>query len=114
MDTAAAELWWLIAACGLGTYLWRGLGVALSGRIEVDSELFQWTACVAYAMVAGLIMRIILMPTGLLAATPLEDRLLACAAALAAYYAARRNLFAGVVTGAAALVALSYARAAFG
>ena len=112
MDVATPDLWWLIAACGLGTYLWRGLGVALSGRIEVDGELFRWTACVAYAMVAGLIMRIILMPTGMLAATPLEDRLIACAAALAAFYGARRNLFAGVTAGAAMLVALSYLRAA--
>lgn len=114
MDAATPDLWWLIAACGLGTYLWRGLGVALSGRIKLDSELFQWTACVAYAMVAGLIMRVILMPAGMLATTPLEDRLIACAAALAAFYATRRNLFAGVTAGAGALVALSYARAAFG
>jgi len=109
---AQADLWWLIGACGLGTYLWRGLGIALSGRLSLDSEWFRWTACVAYAMVAGLIMRIILMPTGMLAATPLEDRLLACAAALVAFYATRRNLFAGVVAGAGTLVALSYLRAA--
>jgi branched-subunit amino acid transport protein len=109
-----ADLWLLIAACGLGTYLWRGLGVALSGRIEPDSALFQWAACVAYAMVAGLIVRIIAMPTGILAASPLADRLIACAVALAAYYAVRRNLFAGVTAGAGVLIALSYARAAFG
>ncbi|HUF79610.1 MAG TPA: AzlD domain-containing protein [Burkholderiales bacterium] len=114
MDAAPLDLWWLIAACGLGTYLWRGLGVLLSGRIEVESELFRWAVCVAYAMVAGLIVRIILMPTGMLATTLLEDRLIACAAALAAFYATRRNLFAGVSAGAGMLVALSYARAAFG
>jgi branched-subunit amino acid transport protein len=109
-----AELWLLIAACGLGTYLWRGLGVALSGRIEPDSELFQWAACVAYAMVAGLIVRIIVMPTGVLAETALADRLAACAVALAVFYAARRNLFAGVIAGAGTIIALSYARVAFG
>lgn len=112
MDAAALDLWALIAAGALGTYGWRCLGVALSGRIEPDSELFRWTACVAYAMVAGLIVRIIVMPTGMLAASFLADRLIACAAALAAYYWTRRNLFAGVCTGACALVALSYARAA--
>jgi branched-subunit amino acid transport protein len=114
VGAANPELWGLIAACGLGTYLWRGLGVALSGRIDLDSELFRWTACVAYAMVAGLIVRIILMPSGMLATTPLEDRLIACAAALAAFYATRRNLFAGVSASAGMLVALSYLRAAFG
>lgn len=112
MERAALELWLLIAACGLGTYLWRGLGVALSGRIGLDSELFQWATCVAYAMVAGLIVRIILMPAGLLAESLLPDRLVACAAALAAYYAARRNLLAGVTAGSVVLIAISYARAA--
>jgi branched-subunit amino acid transport protein len=114
MVAAPLELWLLIAACGLGTYLWRGLGVVLSGRIEPDSGLFQWASCVAYAMVAGLIVRIIVMPTGVLATSPLADRLIACSAALIVYYAMRRNLFAGVTAGAAVLVALSYARAAFG
>lgn len=109
---AGAELWLLIAACGLGTYLWRGLGVALSGRIEPDSELFRWAACVAYAMVAGLIARIVVMPTGVLAESLLMDRLAACAVALIAYYAVRRNLFAGVIAGAATLVVLSQLRAA--
>lgn len=112
MDSAALELWALIAASALGTYLWRGLGVALSGHVEADSDLFQWAACVAYAMVAGLIVRIIVLPTGTLASSLLEDRLIACVIALAAFYVTRRNLFAGVSAGAVALVALSYARAA--
>lgn len=112
MDAGATELWALIAACALGTYLWRGLGVALSGRIEAESELFHWAACVAYAMVAGLTVRIIVMPAGTLAASLLGDRLVACAIALIAFYATRRNLFAGVIAGAVALVALSYARTA--
>jgi len=112
MDTAALELWALIAACALGTYMWRGLGVALSGRIQAGGELFHWAACVAYAMVAGLTARIIVMPTDMLAASLLEDRLIACAFALAAFYATRRNLFAGVCSGAFTLVALSYARTA--
>lgn len=112
MNVAELDLWALVAACALGTYLWRGLGVALSGRIGTESELFRWSACVAYAMVAGLTVRIIVMPTGTLAASLLEDRLIACAFALAAFYATRRNLFAGVSAGAIALVALSYARAA--
>lgn len=107
------EVWLLVLACAAGTYLWRGVGVLLSGRIEVGSRLFQWTACVAYAMVAGLIMRIVIMPTGLLAQSLLADRLLACVLALAAFYAARRNLFVGVIGGVVALVAAGYVRGFF-
>lgn len=97
----------LIAACGAGTYLWRGLGVALSGRINPERPLFVWVGCVAYAMVAGLVSRLILLPAGSLAAAPLEYRILACAAAVAGYYLGGRSLMTGVTAGVVALVALS-------
>lgn len=100
----------LVLVCGVGTYLWRGLGVALSGRIHTDSAIFTWVACVAYAMIAGLIARIMVMPVGILTKTLLEHRLLACAVALAVFFLFRRNLFIGVVTGGVVLVALQYGR----
>jgi branched-subunit amino acid transport protein len=100
------ELWLVVIAAALGTYLWRGLGVLLSGRIKVNSELFNWVACVAYAMVAGLISRIVIVPGGMLAQTALAERLLACALAVAAYYLSRRNLLVGVGAGVAAIMAM--------
>jgi branched-subunit amino acid transport protein len=110
MGAPTADLWIIVLASAAATYAWRGLGAFLSGRIKADSELLRWVACVAYAMVAGLIMRIIVMPTGLLAQSLLVDRLLACAFALAAFYGSRRNLFVGVIAGMAALIAAGYAR----
>lgn len=98
------ELVLLVLGCSAATYLWRGLGVLLSGRVRADSQLFLWIACVAYAMIAGLVTRIVMLPTGALAATLLADRLLACAVALAAYYVFRRNLFAGISAGFAAIL----------
>ena len=106
------ELWLLLILCAAVTYMWRGLGVLLSGRISTSSEAFTWITCVAYAMVAGLIMRIIVMPTGLLATSLLTHRLLACVLGLAAYYLARRNLFVAVAVGAVALSVLNYLGAA--
>ena len=95
------ELWLLLALCGGMTYLWRGLGVLLSGRLDPDGESFTWISCVAYAMLAGLIARMLLLPTGALAATTALERVLGSAAALAAYFLfTRRNLFAGVAAGA--------------
>ena len=101
------ELAIVVAASVLGTYLWRSVGVFLSGRIKVDSELFRWVACVAYAMVAGLISRLLLMPTGLLAGTTLTERIAACVLALAAYYVSRRNLLVGCAAGMAAIMAMA-------
>ena len=64
----------LIAAC-IGTYLWRGLGVFLSGKISQNSEIFKWLSAVTYAMVAALTVRIILLPVGLLSTVPILIRL---------------------------------------
>jgi branched-subunit amino acid transport protein len=100
------ELWLVVVAAALGTYLWRGLGVLLSGRIKVNSELFNWVACVAYAMVAGLISRIVIVPGGMLTQTGLAERLIACVLAVAAYYLSRRNLLVGVSAGVAAIMAM--------
>ncbi|MCE9640905.1 MAG: AzlD domain-containing protein [Betaproteobacteria bacterium] len=104
------EVWLLLAVCALGTYFWRGLGVLLSERISVNSDLFSWVTCVTYSMIAGLVMRIIVMPSGLLATSLTWHRLLACALGLAAYYVLRRNLFVAVCVGATALIVLNYLR----
>jgi branched-subunit amino acid transport protein len=108
------ELAVLVVACGVGTYVWRGVGLLISGRVRVDSDFFVWAGCVAYAMIAGLTVRIMLLPSGTLAHTLLWERLIACAVALAVYFAVRRNLFVGIATGFAVLVALSSLRGGLG
>ena len=100
------ELWLLVIASSVATYLWRGLGVPLSGRIRVESEIFKWVACVTYAMLAGLVSRLLVVPGGMLAETLLADRLAACVLALAAYYASRRNLLVAVTVGVGAMMAI--------
>jgi branched-subunit amino acid transport protein len=102
--------WLLLLGGALVTYLWRGLGVAISGRIAPDGPLFEWVSAVAYALLAALIARMVIDPMGALAATPLVDRLAGVAAALAAFLLARRSLPAGVMAGVAVLIALTYAR----
>jgi len=107
-----ADLWLLMLACAAATYMWRGLGVLLSGRLNPQSAMFEWISCVAYALVAGLIARIIVAPSGLLAQTALTDRLLACAIAFVAYRLARRNMFVGMVCGLVFFMGAAYVRSA--
>jgi branched-subunit amino acid transport protein len=118
-ETAALGAWWwpiaAILVGGLVTYAWRALGVALSGRIDPEGPLFAWVACVAYALLAGLIARMILLPRGELAGTAALDRLAAAALALAVFFLlTRRNMLAGVAAGSGTLVLLTWARAALG
>jgi branched-subunit amino acid transport protein len=108
-ELGAMPAWLVALLCGLATYLWRGLGVMLSGGLRTEGPIFVWVGCVAYAMIAGLIVRILLMPGGTLEQTMLADRLLACAAAAAVFFFGGRNLFYGVVTGGTVLVILHWA-----
>ncbi len=106
--SADLELWLLVAACGAATYAWRGAGVLLSGGIDPNSRLFSWLGSVAYATLAALIARIMILPVGILEETQTIDRLLAAAIALAVFFATRKNLFAGVVAGGLTVVALTW------
>lgn len=103
-----AWAWTIVLVGALATYVWRGLGVVLSGRIDPEGPMFRWVGCVAYAVLAGLIARMILLPVGSLATTPTLSRVAAAAAALLVFYAARRNLLLAVVVGGGALTLLSY------
>jgi branched-subunit amino acid transport protein len=97
----------LLAACGVATYLWRGPGVLLSARVDPSSAAFIWVSCVAYAIIAGVVARMLLMPSGVLAEATALERATGTAAALGVYFVlTRRNLFAGVAAGAIALWAL--------
>lgn len=98
--------WWPVLVILVGaavTYVWRAAGVLLSGRLNPDSALFEWIACVAYALLAGLITRMIVLPIGPLAETAWPDRLLAAACSLVAFFLCRRNVLAGAAVGAGAL-----------
>ena len=108
--------WWPFAVILVGaaaTYVWRGLGVALSGRIDPDGRIFEWAACIAYALVAALVARMIVLPTGPLAETPLADRLGATALSLAVYFLAGRSMLWSVGAGVGALTLSIWARGAF-
>jgi branched-subunit amino acid transport protein len=93
----------LILACAAGTYMWRGAGVWVADRIDVRSEWFRWLMCIAFALLAGLVSRVIIQPVGELAETLLWHRLTGVGLAIAAFRITRRNQLVGVLIGAAAL-----------
>ena len=99
--------WPLLLLAVAATYVWRGLGVLCSQRIDPRGAAFQWVSCVSYAMLAGLIARMIVLPIGSLVETPLSHRLAAMALAFAVYYLSRSSLLAGVSVGAGTLIAFS-------
>ncbi len=105
-----SSAWPLLVSAIAATYVWRALGVLLSARIDPEGDLFQWVTCVSYAMLAGLIARMTVMPLGVLAATPLFDRLAAMAIAFAVYFGWRRKVLPGVAAGVVALILFAMVR----
>ena len=99
--------WLLVLAAAAITYVWRAAGVVVAGRFAADSALVRWVSCVAYAMLAGLFARMIVLPVGQLATVPLAARVGATVLAIVVWRVARRNVFIGSCAGVAAVILLS-------
>ena len=104
---SALENPWVLLAIAFATaFFWRAAGAALSGRIEADTPLFDWCVCVTQAIVGGLMVRAILMPSSDLALVPLSDRVVACLIGIIVFICYRQRVLPGVLTGAGTLAAL--------
>ena len=100
----------VLVLCIAGTFVWRAMGVAIANRIDISSDIFQWFNCVAYAMLAGLITRIILLPSGILSQAPDFDRIAAISAGLIVFFLFKRSIFAGTGISFTTFLALTAAR----
>jgi len=76
----------------LGTFLLRVLGVVGAGRLEVDTPLFRWIGCVAFAIAAGLMAKILFLPSGVLANAALSSRLGGVAVGLLIFFVFGRRI----------------------
>jgi branched-subunit amino acid transport protein len=103
------SIWLVILAAALVTYFWRALGVLVGGRINPNGPVFEWIGCVAYALLAGLTTRMIVLPIGPLQATDLGCRLVAAAAAVLVLRRTRNNIAWAVLAGVVTLVLLTAA-----
>ena len=93
---------------GLATYMWRALGVTFSGQLETTSPVFDWVSCIAYALIAGLVARMLILPIGTLQEATFDIRLAGAGAALAVFYLARRSILWGVLAGVGLFVVLMW------
>ena len=84
------------------------LGLWLGGGVDEGSEVLVWVRAVATAILAGVIAKLILFPSGELAAMPLAVRVIAAACGFAAFLAIRRSLLAGVAVAEAVLILGGY------
>ncbi|HZQ13811.1 MAG TPA: AzlD domain-containing protein [Pseudolabrys sp.] len=85
--------------------IWRLLGLIMARGLDEGSELVLLSRAVATAILAGVIAKLIMTPSGELAGMPLSLRITAAVCGFAAFLLARRSLFVGVAAGEAVLLA---------
>ena len=89
-----------------GTYIWRGVGVMFATRIKSDGPVFQWVTFVSYAMLGGLIARMVILPIGPLMETPLLFRTLAFVIGVGVFFSLGRRVLLAVFIGVASFIVL--------
>lgn len=101
------DLWpylYILVAGWLATDIWRFAGVLLGRRLAETSQAFVLVRAVATALVAAVIARLILFPTGSLADTALGLRLGAALIGFVAFLLAGQRIAVGVGVALLALV----------
>lgn len=99
----------ILVAGVVATDMWRWLGVLVGNRLREDSEAMMWVRAVATALVAAVIARLILHPTGTLALVPAWERVGAAVGGFAAYLAFGQRIVVGVGVAITLIaIALSY------
>nr|WP_281502997.1 AzlD domain-containing protein [Ancylobacter crimeensis] len=84
--------------------MWRVLGVLLGRGMDENGALMRWVRAVATALLAAVVARLVLVPSGDLAKLPLALRLGSLALAVAAFLLVRRSVLAGVLAAQALLI----------
>lgn len=88
----------------LPTEIWRVAGVFAGRKLDENSEILVWVRLVATALVAGVVAKLLLFPSGALMFVPLWGRLGALAVGVAAFFVLRRSVLGGLVVGEAMLI----------
>lgn len=92
----------------LPTEIWRVAGVFAAKNLDSESQFLIWVRLVASALVAGVVAKLLISPSGALAIVPLWGRIGALALGFLAFLLARKSIFAGLLTGEAAIIAAGW------
>ncbi|MFK8251078.1 AzlD domain-containing protein [Ancylobacter terrae] len=84
--------------------VWRILGVLVGRGLDENGAPMQWVRAVATALLAAVVARLVLTPTGAMVALPLWLRLAAIGSGVGGFLLMRRSVLAGVLTAEALLI----------
>ena len=104
-------LWpWVVLICFgfLPSEFWRLISVFLARGLDESSLWLVWVRAVATALLAGVVAKLLLSPSGALAALPLWARVGPLLIGMVAFFIFRRSVLAAILVGQAAIISAGY------
>ena len=92
MSEISSNIILVILVTSLATYLSRFLGVISSEKIDIKSKIFRWFNCIAYAILAALIARMVVFPAGILSESAIFLRIAVLIGAILLFLITKKNL----------------------
>jgi len=92
MSEMSSNIILVILVTSFATYLSRFLGVISSEKINATSKIFRWFNCIAYSILAALIVRIVIFPAGTLEEAELWVRLIVITISIIVFFISKKNL----------------------
>jgi len=97
----------VILVTSFATYLSRFLGVVSSEKMDIRSKIFKWFNCIAYAILASLIARMIIFPAGELHESDIFVRIFVVILSIIVFLFTKKNLVYPTVLSAILLASLN-------
>ena len=107
MNEISNSIVFVILITSLATYLSRFLGVLSSEKIDETSKIFKWFNCIAYAILASLIARMIIFPAGELNESDIFIRIFVVILSIIIFLLTKKNLVYPTVLSAILLALLN-------
>lgn len=109
MTTADLCPYLLVVLVGfLPSEIWRLLAVVLARGLDEQSEILVFVRAVATTLMAAVVAKLLLQPSGDLAVVPLAARFGAIVAGLAVFFAVRRSVMAGLAAAQVVLITTTW------
>lgn len=98
----------ILLAGAIPTQMWRWAGAVLSRTMREDSEVLKWVKAVATALVAGLIAKLVVFPSGVLADVPVWARVGAMAVGYGVFFLTGPRIVYGIIVAELLLVMAAF------
>ena len=91
--------WLILGLVIFGTFFWKFIGVVAAGKVRGGSDVLEWVSCVAFAITAGIMIKILMVPSGTLSEASVLSRFCGAAFGIIAFFLSGRKIIVGLGVG---------------